>query len=232
MKNGKEVTVVNIKPVARIHNDFESKFAVPRQSGIAGIVSVITFEKEYADENAVREIEGFSHLWLIWGFSENEGRAASLTVRPPRLGGNKRVGVFASRSPYRPNGLGLSSVKLEAVQYDDKRHPMLLVSGADLMNGTPIYDIKPYIPFTDCHSDAAAGFVDSTPFPVLQVSISEKLLQKIPSDKHQTLFTILENDPRPAYQEDADRVYGFPFAGYEIHFTVKDGLLTVTEIDG
>ena len=219
-----------IKPVAHIENDYEDKFAVPRQSGIADIKSRIIFEKEFSDENAVRGIEGFSHLWLIWGFSENEEAEKSLTVRPPRLGGNKRVGVFASRSPFRPNNLGLSSVRLKKIEITEGA-PVITVSGADLISGTPIYDIKPYIPFTDSHPDASAGFVESNEFPLLDVEISEDLLSIIPEEKRQTLLTILKNDPRPAYHDDGDRTYGFNFAGFEIKFRVKDNKSEVISIE-
>ena len=221
---------MEIKPIAYIENDFKSKFAVPRQSGIAKIESKIVFEKEFCDENAVRGIEGFSHLWLIWGFSENEGENVSLTVRPPRLGGNKRVGVFASRSPFRPNSLGLSSVKLENVKKDGGKL-ILTVSGADLVSGTPIYDIKPYIKFTDSHGDAVCGFTEEYEFPGLEVKDEKKLLDTLPEKKRETLLTILENDPRPAYHEDENRIYGFEFAEYEVKFRVKNTTLEVTQIN-
>lgn len=218
-----------IEPVAYIHNDFKTKFAVPRQSGISDIISTVVFEKEYCDENAIRGIDGFSYLWLIWGFSENVRENHSLTVRPPRLGGNKRLGVFATRSPFRPNNLGLSSVKL--IKSDFKNGVLTLtVSGADLMDGTPIYDIKPYVKYTDCHGDAASGFADSEEFNILQVEIDEELLSTVPKEKRKALLTILENDPRPAYQNDESRVYGFQFGKLEIKFTVKDNHLKVTEI--
>ena len=220
---------MNITPVAHIENDYKSKFAVPRQSGIADIKSKIVFEKEYCDENAVRELDGFSHIWLIWGFSENIDIKKSLTVRPPRLGGNKRVGVFASRSPFRPNNLGLSSVRLEKVEIINSK-PVLTVSGADLVSGTPIYDIKPYIKFTDSHPEAVSGFADTEEFPVLEVKIDKTLLDRIPDEKQNTLFEILKNDPRPAYHDDENRDYGFRFSDYEIKFTVKNDTLEVTDI--
>jgi tRNA-Thr(GGU) m(6)t(6)A37 methyltransferase TsaA len=221
---------MEINPVAIIENDYESKFAVPRQSGIAGLESKIIFEKEYSSPEAIRRLEGFSHLWLIWGFSENVRESHSLTVRPPRLGGNERVGVFASRSPFRPNNLGLSAVKLEKIETIDGS-PVLTVSGADLINGTPIYDIKPYITFSDSIPQAKSGFVDSVEFPCLNVNISDELIEKIPKNKRDTLKIILENDPRPAYHSDSDRTYGFPFAGFEIRFMVCGDTLTVTEIE-
>lgn len=222
---------MEIKPIAVIKNDYTDKFAIPRQSGIADkIKSKIIFEKDYADEISVRGLEGYSHLWLIWGFSHNIRDKHSLTVRPPRLGGNTRIGVFASRSPFRPNHLGLSSVKLEAIEFDEHRHPILTVRGADLMNGTPIYDIKPYIAYSDCHSDAKCGFTDETEFHLLKVIINDEFLIKINEDKRETLTAILENDPRPAYHNDENRVYGFKFADYEIKFRVKEDTLTVTDI--
>jgi len=221
---------MDISPIAVIHNDYGSKFAVPRQSGIAETESRIVFEKPFADENAVRRLEGFSHLWLIWGFSENEGKGYSLTVRPPRLGGNERVGVFASRSPFRPNGLGLSCVRLERIDYDTNRTPTLCVTGADLTDGTPIYDIKPYIRFTDSRPDAVSGYVDEVPFRLLKVNADDGLLAKLPEEKRAPLLQILQNDPRPAYRGDSERIYGFPYAGFEIKFKVEDGTLTVTDI--
>ena len=220
---------MEIKPVAYIENDFKDKFAVPRQSGLSQIESRIRFEKEFCDENAVREIDGFSHIWLIWGFSENESDSVSLTVRPPRLGGNKRVGVFASRSPYRPNGLGLSSVKLERIEFDEKRSPSLIVSGADLISGTPIYDVKPYIKFTDSHDDAVSGFCENNEFHELEVVADDELLRRIPKEKQSVLLDILKNDPRPAYHKD-EREYGFFFADYEIKFIVENDELKITEI--
>lgn len=215
---------MEIKPVAHIENAFKSKFAIPRQSGIAdNFLSKIVFEKEYQDENAIRSIEGFSHLWLIWGFSENIRERQSLTVRPPRLGGNTRVGVFASRSPFRPNNLGLSSVKLV-----DVKDGCLIVSGADLMDETPIYDIKPYIKFTDSHEDAISGFVEKTEFNTLNV-VDNGLLDNI--KEADDIKAILSTDPRPAYQEDEDRTYGFKFASYEIKFKVKGNDLIVIDIE-
>lgn len=215
---------MEILPIAHIENDFKSKFAIPRQSGIADeFLSKIVFEKEYKDENAIRGIEGFSHLWLIWGFSENIRDKQALTVRPPRLGGNTRVGVFATRSPFRPNNLGLSSVKLVEVQ-----NGCLIVSGADLMDSSPIYDIKPYIKFTDSHDDAISGFVEETEFQKLNV-IDNGLLDSI--EQADSIRKILSSNPRPAYQDDADRVYGFKFSSYEIKFKVKDNDLIVLEIE-
>ena len=215
-----------IKPIAYIQNDFTSKFGIPRQSGLSNLLSTIIFEKEFSDSSALKGIEGFSHLWLIWGFSQNEEeKKFSPTVRPPRLGGNKRVGVFASRSPFRPNGLGLSSVCLKEV-----KKGALVVEGADLMNGTPIYDIKPYVPYSDCHPTATSGFsVDGEEYR-LRVNCDALLLDKIPKEKQEALLQVLSCDPRPAYQEEG-RNYGFAFAGFEIKFVVKEGVLTVLEIE-
>lgn len=222
---------MEIKPIAKIINDYDSKFAVPRQSGLVNsIKSKIIFEKEYSNESAFKRIDEFSHLWLIWGFSLNSHKTSSLTVRPPRLGGNEKVGVFATRSPYRPNPLGLSSVKLESVEKDRNNNITLIVSGADLVSGTPIFDIKPYIAFSDCHIDAVSGFADEKKDYKLNVVIDEKLLNNIEKDKQIVLKEILEDDPRPAYHEDG-REYGFAFAGKEIKFTVNGKELTVTEIE-
>ena len=221
---------MDIKPIAKIINDYDSKFAVPRQSGLVNdIKSTIVFEKEYADESAFKRIEEFSHLWLIWGFSLNSHPSNSLTVRPPRLGGNEKVGVFATRSPFRPNPLGLSSVKLEAVEKDESGKIILIVSGADLVSGTPIYDIKPYITFSDCHPDAISGFAEEKNGAKLNVEIYDELLHNIETDKQHILKKILADYPRPAYHEDG-RQYGFRFAGKEIKFKVNNNILTVTEI--
>lgn len=220
---------MKIKPIAIIENDYDDKFAVPRQSSIASGVSKIVFEKKYNDEACIKEIEGFSHLWLIWEFDKNDHESKSLTVRPPRLGGNKRVGVFASRSPFRPNPLGLSSVRLIGIEKDNDQL-CLIVSGADIVNGTPIYDIKPYIKFSDSHEDAKCGYVDETEFHILNVIISPDLLDRIDKDKRDNLITILSNDPRPAYKQDDDKEYGFKFAKKEIKFVVNGDDLTVTGI--
>ncbi len=222
---------MEIKPIGYIENDYGSKFAVPRQSNIAtSIMSTIRFYEDYAKAEAIKNIEDFSHLWIIWEFDKNGMERTSLTVRPPRLGGNKRVGVFASRSPFRPNPIGLSSVKLERVEYDDRAHPSLIVSGADLMSGTPIYDIKPYIKLSDCHPDAKCGYVDEEPFNILKVEYSHSIVSALPREKLNLLCEILENDPRPAYQHDNGRIYGFTFAGKEVRFRVDDNVLTILEV--
>lgn len=216
---------MEITPIAHIENEFTDRFAIPRQSGIASnILSKIVFEKEFQDKNAIKGIDGFSHLWIIWGFSKSIREEYSLTVRPPRLGGNERVGVFASRSPFRPNSLGLSSVRLIGIEEGNA----LIVSGADILNGTPIYDIKPYIKFTDSHEDAVCGYVDKREFKIVNV-IDNGLLNGI--RQAESIKEILSNDPRPAYQEDENRIYGFRFAGYEIKFKVKENDLFVISID-
>ena len=217
--------------IARVRSDFSTKFGIPRQSGLVEeLESLVVFEPEYRDANALRGIEQFSHLWLIWQFSENKDAGWSPTVRPPKLGGNARLGVFATRSPFRPNPIGLSSVKLLGVEQDPVRGRMLRISGADLMDGTPILDIKPYVPYTDAHPDAAAGYTAHTSDGRLRVDIPEELLARVPRAKHAALLGALAQDPRPGYQDDPKRVYGFPFAGLEIRFRVAEGTLTVVEI--
>ena len=218
-----------IKPIAYIKSPFTSKFGIPRQGGLSQVQSVIVFEPEYRAAEALRGLEGFSHIWLIWGFSENLDKGWSPTVRPPRLGGNKRVGVFATRSPFRPNGLGLSSVKIEEIKTDPKLGPVIVVSGADLMDGTPIFDIKPYIS-TDCHIDAVCGFQESTRENNLQVEFPEDLLALIEPANRDGLLQVLAQDPRPSYQDDPKRVYGFPFGGFDVRFRVASGVLTVVEL--
>lgn len=223
---------MNIEPIAKIVTDFDSKFGIPRQSGIVKNLSgTVIFEKKYRNPDAIRGIEGFSHLWLIWGFSENVDKEYSPTVRPPKLGGNERMGVFATRSPFRPNHLGLSSVKLEKVELTEKHGYVLRVSGADMVNGTPIYDIKPYLAFTDSIPDAIGGFADEVKDYTLEIVLDKELLCDFPSEKIDTLTGILAEDPRPSYIEDENRVYGFPFAGFEIKFKVKGKVLTVISVE-
>ena len=215
--------------IARIHSDFPTKFGIPRQSALVPeLKSRIVFEPEYRDENALRGIEQFTHLWLIWNFSESKGW--SPTVRPPRLGGNTRLGVFATRSPFRPNPIGLSSVRLEGVERDPKLGPVLIVSCADLMDGTPILDIKPYIPYADSHPEASGGFTEQTVHHHLEVDIPAELLARVPVDKHAALTGVLSQDPRPSYQDDPERIYGFPFAGLELRFRVDGEKLTVVDV--
>lgn len=218
-----------MKIIAHIRTDFPTKFGIPRQSGLADFEAMIVFEPEYRIEEALRGIEGYSHLWLLWKFSEAERDTWSPTVRPPRLGGNKRVGVFATRSPFRPNPIGLSSVKLLGVEKTGEGS-VLRVSGADLMDGTPIYDIKPYLAFTDSHPDAIGGFADKKKAYALKVDFPEEWLVRIPESKREALLELLSEDPRPQYIEDPNRVFGFPFADVEIRFTVHDGVLTVCEV--
>ncbi len=220
-----------MKIIAKIHNDFKEKFGIPRQSGRApGLISRIVFEPEYRVREALRGIEGYSHLWLIWQFSEVTRTEWSPTVRPPRLGGNKRMGVFATRSPYRPNPIGLSSVKLVGIEEDGALGTTLLVSGADLLCGTPIYDIKPYLAYTDSHPDAKGGFADPVRDYSLTVDFPEVLLSKIPEEKREGLKKLLADDPRPSYQDDPEREYGMTFGDCEIFFKVSDGALTVTSV--
>lgn len=223
-----------IRPVARIHTDFPTKFGIPRQSGLTGDLEArIVFEPEFSSPEAVRGIEAFSHLWLIWEFSENVQKTKkwSATVRPPRLGGNTRVGVFATRSPFRPNALGLSVVELKRVEYKENGAPVLVVTGADMMDGTPVFDIKPYVPFADSHPEAKGGFTDQTKTYELEVTIPEKLLQLIPEKKREALRIVLSQDPRPSYQEDPERIYGMEFAGFEVKFTVEGSRLFVRQIE-
>lgn len=220
-----------IQAIARMHSDFSSKFGIPRQSGLVQeLRSTIVFEPEFRNPDALRGIEEFSHLWLIWQFSEAVRQGWSPTVRPPRLGGNTRMGVFATRSPFRPNNLGLSSVTLLGVEHTKSYGTVLHVGGADLMDGTPIFDIKPYIPYGDCHTDAVGGFTDRAGEFLLQVDFPEALLELLPQDKRDAAIGVLSHDPRPSYQRNPERVYGLPFAGFDIRFTVKENVLTVQEI--
>ena len=220
-----------IHPIAHIHSEFPTKFGIPRQSGLApSLRAEILFEPEYRVAEAVRGLEAFSHVWLIWQFSQAVRQGWSPTVRPPRLGGNKRMGVFATRSPFRPNNLGLSSVKLEEIRLDPQRGPVLLVSGADLLDGTPILDIKPYLPYVDSHPDAVGGFADPVKDLRLEVVCPPSLLEPLPPRQREALLQVLEEDPRPSYQQDPSRVYGMVFAGWEVRFSVEGTVLTVTQI--
>lgn len=220
-----------MKPIAHIHTDFPAKFGIPRQSGLVSSLSgVIVFTPEFRNPEALRGLEAYSHLWLIWQFSQAVRSGFSPTVRPPRLGGNRRMGVFATRSPFRPNPIGLSSVALEKIELQSPNGPLLYVSGADLMDNTPIYDIKPYLPFTDSHPNARAGFAEKTQAHALSVVFPEELLLKVPETKRCALTEILRQDPRPSYQTDPHRVYGFCFAGLEIKFTVCGDVLTVRDV--
>ncbi len=222
---------MELKKIAAIENDFVDKFGIPRQSGLVQeLQGRIVFETEYRNADALRGLTGYSHLWLLWQFSEVDKREWSPTVRPPRLGGNQRMGVFATRSPYRPNPVGLSCVKLVEVVTEGEEAPYLIVAGADLMNGTPIYDIKPYLPYTDCHPEAVGGFADQFVDYGLQVVFPEKLLRVVPKEKREALMGVLAGDPRPAYQKDPERVYGMRFGESEVHFRVEGEVLTVVRV--
>lgn len=219
-----------IRPVAYIENCFSSKFGIPRQSGrVEHILSRIVFLPEFRNPDALRELDGFSHIWLIFGFSESLRENYSPTVRPPRLGGNRRVGVFASRSPFRPNSLGLSSVKLERIEYTDSGM-VIIVSGADLLNGTPIYDIKPYIPSSDCHTDAVGGYSEKFTDHKLVVSDPDGLLEQLPEELRYTAAECITDDPRPSYQDDPERIYTMTLGTFDISFKVNDKNAAITEI--
>lgn len=226
------MTVLSMEVIARIHTDLPEKFGVPRQSGLVpGLRGTVVFEPTFRNPDALRGIEGFSHLWLLFQFDRAVRKGWSPTVRPPRLGGNRRMGVFATRSPFRPNAIGLSSVRLEEVRQDPVLGPVLEVSGADLVDGTPILDIKPYLPYADCHPDAAGGFTDPLEMKPLAVQISPELLASFSSAQQDGLLGVLACDPRPRYQEDAQRVYGLSFAGKNVKFTVAGDTLTVLAVE-
>ncbi|MBQ9698193.1 MAG: tRNA (N6-threonylcarbamoyladenosine(37)-N6)-methyltransferase TrmO [Acidaminococcaceae bacterium] len=222
----------SVKIIGHIRTDFSSKFGVPRQSGVVETLEArIEFEREYAQPEAFRGLEGFSHLWLIWQFSEAVRSRWSATVRPPRLGGNTRVGVFATRSPFRPNAIGLSAVKIKRIELDTPKGPVIYVSGADLMDGTPILDIKPYLAYADSHPEATDGFAGQVTLQKFSVCFPEELLARIPEDKKDALLGVLQENPAPHYQKDPERIYGFGFAGKEVRFRVADGVLTVVEVE-
>lgn len=219
--------MAEMKIIARIRTPFKTKFGIPRQSGVAAEVKgEIVFEPDYRETEAVRGLEGFSHIWLIWCFTEAVSDKWSPTVRPPRLGGNVRMGVFATRSPFRPNPIGLSSVKIERIEYTADRGPVLHVRGADLMDGTPIFDIKPYVAYADSHPAASGGFTDTAEFKKLRVELDDGVTEPLPEG----LFEVLENDPRPRYHDDPERVYGMEYGGREVKFRVRGDILTVIEI--
>ncbi|WP_288279904.1 tRNA (N6-threonylcarbamoyladenosine(37)-N6)-methyltransferase TrmO [uncultured Prevotella sp.] len=221
---------MNIHPVAYFHSPLTSKFGIPRQSGLAEeLVGTIVLEPEYRREEAVRGLEAFDYLWLIWEFSANPHEQQGLTVRPPRLGGNERVGVFASRSPFRPNRLGLSCVRIDKVEIGENG-PVIHVRGADLMDGTPIYDIKPYVAYADSHPEARSGFVDKKVWTPLLVEIPQTLSKHFTENELAGLKQVLSQDPRPRYHDDAERIYGMPFAGWDVRFRVADGVVTVVEV--
>ena len=221
---------INIQVIAKMRSDFPTKFGIPRQSGLVEeLESTIVFEPEFRNPDALRGIEGYSHLWLIWQFSQAVRQDWSPTVRPPRLGGNTRMGVFATRSPYRPNPIGLSSAQIDRIDLDTTEGPVIHVFGADLMDGTPIYDIKPYVTYADCHPGARSGFVDERRWQELEVDFPEALQSTFAPDSLKALIRVLALDPRPQYQDLPDKVYGMPYEGYDIRFRVADGVLTVVE---
>lgn len=223
---------MDMQPIAHIHNDYTAKFGIPRQSGLVEQVeSTIVFQPEYRNADALRGIDGYSHLWLLWVFSEAIRDTWSPTVLPPRLGGKTRMGVFATRSPFRPNPIGLSSVKLVGVELHGPQGPVLHVAGADLMDGTPILDIKPYLPFTDSHPDAIGGFSDPVRDYALKVVFPDQWLNQVPQRLREPVLGLLAQDPRPSYQNDPERVYGVAFGGYDFRFRVRDGILTVCEVE-
>lgn len=222
---------MEICPIAHIRSDFSEKFGIPRQSGLVEeLTAAVVFEPPYRVPDALRGVEGFSHLWLIWEFSQARREGWSPTVRPPRLGGNKRLGVFATRSPFRPNPLGLSCVRLLELRQDREQGPVLTVAGADLLDGTPIYDIKPYLPYADCKPEAVGGFASQPKGTDLEVDCPDRLLDCVPEGKRAALLAVLAQDPRPQYQNNPNRVYGMAFAGLEVKFQVAGERLTVTEI--
>ena len=219
---------MNIHPIAYFHSPFSSKFGIPKQSGLVEeLEGRIVFAPEYRNTDYIRGLQGFDYIWLIWEFSDNRHPSKSPVVRPPVLGGNERVGVFATRSPFRPNALGLSSVRIQRIELDSTSGPVIHVLGADLMDGTPIYDIKPYIVYADCHPDARSGFVDSRSWPKLEVVIPEEIAKNYQPERLSVLRKILELDPRPHYQNDPHRIYGMPFDGTDVRFFVENGVLTV-----
>ena len=224
-------TPLTLTPIAHIVSDFPEKFGIPRQSGLVdALEALVVFEPAFRDENALRGLEGFSHLWLIWEFSQARRQGWSPTVRPPRMGGNQRLGVFATRSPFRPNPLGLSCVRLLGLEKHPGQGTVLRVAGADLMDGTPIYDIKPYLPYADCRPEAAGGFASQPKEPTLQVEIAPELLAQVPEALREALLGVLAQDPRPQYQHRPDRVYGLEFGPLEVKFTVEGELLTVRQV--
>ena len=217
--------------IGRVHSDFHNKFGIPRQSGLVEeLRSVLVFEPPYRDPTALRGLDGFSHLWLLWQFSAAVRQGWSPTVRPPRLGGNTRMGVFATRSPFRPNNIGLSCVRLLEIRQDAAQGPVLVLGGADLMDGTPVLDIKPYLPHADCRPEATGGFAAPLAARALAVDCPPALLQRLPAEKRAALLGVLSQDPRPAYQSDPARIYGFSFAGFEVRFSVREDRLTVQDI--
>lgn len=222
-----------MKPIGKIYTDFPSKFGVPRQSGLCqNLKGRIVFDSQYRREEAFRGLEDFSHIWILWQFSENVREEWTPTVRPPRLGGNKRVGVFATRSSFRPNNIGLSCVRLDKISYEEADSPVLLVSGVDMMNETPVFDVKPYVPVTDCRNEATDGFTAQTKDYYVEVDFPAELMELLPEDKREGAVEMLSHDPRPSYIDDVNRIFGVEFAGYNIRFKVAGSVLTVVEICG
>jgi len=221
---------MELKVIAHIHTNFSEKFGIPRQSGIVPSVGKIVFEPEYRVAEAFKGLDGYSHLWLIWQFSKNPDKKWSPTVRPPRLGGNKRVGVFATRSPFRPNSIGLSSVEIVSIENDASLGPVITVKGADLLDNTPIFDIKPYLAYTDSHQDAVGGFADGVFDYSLKVEFPQDVMMKIPEEYKSEVIAMLENDPRPSYHCDPDRIYGMNYAGFEIKFSVKNNVIKIHNV--
>ncbi|MCC8140338.1 MAG: tRNA (N6-threonylcarbamoyladenosine(37)-N6)-methyltransferase TrmO [Lachnospiraceae bacterium] len=221
----------DVKTIAKIYTDFPEKFGIPRQSGLVeGLTGRLVFEPAYRNPDALRGLEQFSHIWILWKFSQTEREKWTATVRPPRLGGKEHVGVFASRSPYRPNDIGLSSVRLLEIRMDERDGPVLLVDGVDMADGTPVYDIKPYIPLCDCHPEASGGYTDRTREHVLKVDFPRELLERYPEEKRDAVIGVLAQDPRPAYVMDPERIYGLSFAGHDVKFRVEGERLTVVDL--
>lgn len=232
MEEKQTIETFPLKIIGHIRSDFPTKFGIPRQSGLVQeLKATVVFEPAFRNADALRGLEDFSHLWLIWEFSKAVREDWSPTVRPPRLGGNKRLGVFATRSPFRPNPIGLSCVRLEGIEQDPEFGPVLRVSGADLMDGTPIFDVKPYLPYADCQPQATGGFTQQVERRVLTVQCPEALLSRVPKDRREGLLGVLANDPRPSYQHDPERVYGMAFANFEVRFRVAEQVLQVLEIE-
>lgn len=220
-----------ISPIADIYTNFSEKFGIPRQSGLAPCRGRIVFRDNYRTRDAIKGLGYFSHIWVIWSFSENIDKKKTPTVRPPKLGGNEHVGVFSTRSPFRPNNLGLSSLRLESIDYDDPSGPVLIVSGVDMLNGTPIFDIKPYIAYADSHSNATGGFTDVLDLPNFNIQVSDEIGKKIPYELRDEIYSLLRLNPRPGYQNDPNRIYGMSYAGMNISFSVQGNTITITNIE-
>lgn len=226
------MTDIKMKIIARVYSDFPEKFGIPRQSGLSTLISKIVFEPEYRVKEAFRGLSSYSHIWILWQFSEAIRENWSPTVRPPKLGGNTRMGVFATRSPFRPNPIAMSAVRLEKIDLDSSEGPVLYVSGADIMNDTPVIDIKPYIPYADAYPEALSGFAADKSSVSLNVSFPEELLEKIPENKREGLISVLSQDPRPGYSEDSDKIYTMSFGDKQVSFSVSEKIVRVTEVSG